>query len=193
MTFKNNISPLKLTQYSYFECPNCEEDIFLGTDLKERAKKEPNGFMAFCDHCQKRWMLSHIDGTIVGKDEIPVEFPLGHERTLVLLVQSDPSDTPIYIVVLGYLYYDKEGKVAVTNGKYYYNEHTCPTNYLKTEAVIHKGDTDPHGVFRFVRSIPVREAMKTLDVTADMLFDSNNHYDLMPRLFPEVTKTNREI
>jgi hypothetical protein len=42
--------------------------------------------------------------------------------------------------------------------EYYYNEHTCPTNFLLgVEQVDYKGDIDPHGVFEFVRVLSDEE------------------------------------
>ncbi len=40
---------------------------------------------------------------------------------------------------------------AWDNARYYFNEHTCPTNYMRDVAeIICEGDSDPHGVFEFV-------------------------------------------
>ena len=34
--------------------------------------------------------------------------------------------------------------------EFYYEEHSCPTNWLKPEMVYHDGDSDPHGLIEFV-------------------------------------------
>ena len=61
--------------------------------------------------------------------------------TLVLLKRNG-----IYLIVNGYG--DKE------HDQYFYNEHTCPTNYMgDVEAVIYEKDADPHGVFEWVATI----------------------------------------
>lgn len=72
-----------------------------------------------------------------------------HYKTLNLLV-IPPRDKPVYFVV--------EGIAAVGDppgeGKdYFYEEHSCPTNYVECEAIIYEGDEDPHGVFQFVRAV----------------------------------------
>jgi hypothetical protein len=37
------------------------------------------------------------------------------------------------------------------NSRYFYDEHTCPTNWVhEIEQIEFNGDTDPHGVFEFV-------------------------------------------
>jgi hypothetical protein len=39
--------------------------------------------------------------------------------------------------------------------RYYYNEGTCPTNYLGVLKVFDdEGDDDPHGIFEFVKCDP---------------------------------------
>ena len=60
--------------------------------------------------------------------------------TLVLLKRNG-----IYLVVNGY---------GNGNDAYFYNEHTCPTNYMDcVEAIIYEKDADPHGVFEWVATI----------------------------------------
>lgn len=45
----------------------------------------------------------------------------------------------------------------VEHQRYYYNEHTCPTNWFRNvEEIIFQKDKDPHGVFEFVSVEPGR-------------------------------------
>lgn len=37
--------------------------------------------------------------------------------------------------------------------EFLYNEHTCPTNYLRCEAIFDGDDEDPHGIFEYVDTI----------------------------------------
>lgn len=37
---------------------------------------------------------------------------------------------------------------------YFYDEHSCPTNYIRVEAVLTHDDNDPHGVFDHIRTAP---------------------------------------
>ena len=67
-------------------------------------------------------------------------------KTLVLLKFADA-----YFVVEGLGDVDDSLAEVKTHAEYYYNEHTCPTNFARCfEAIVHKGDFDPHGVFQFV-------------------------------------------
>lgn len=79
------------------------------------------------------------------------------EKTLTLL-RLDPQEHPVYFVVETY------GDPPATEDDrehlmYFYEEHSCPTNYIRCEAIISKNDTDPHGLFTYVRSIPRPKAL----------------------------------
>jgi len=72
----------------------------------------------------------------------------GHPIKLVLL-KVDPTDHPIYFVVEHRVYpsIDAPG----FNFQYFYEEHTCPTNWTKNiVGIIAQGDEDPHGFVEFV-------------------------------------------
>lgn len=68
-------------------------------------------------------------------------------KTLVLLHRDG-----VFIVVEGCATFEPLESVNEHN-EYFYNEHTCPTNYLQVEAVCIDGNMDPHGVFEFVRTV----------------------------------------
>jgi hypothetical protein len=64
---------------------------------------------------------------------------------------------PLLLVVKGENYSDFE-----PNHEYHYNEHTCPTNYLRRTVMLidlETLDTDPHGAFTYITNAP----MKTFD------------------------------
>lgn len=86
----------------------------------------------------------------------------GRPEDLVLL-KVDPAAHPLYFVIRERHYdftgYDDDGK---SRDEYFYGEHTCPTNWTGSiEAVISKGDPDPHGFATFVRRIPAPETMES--------------------------------
>jgi hypothetical protein len=58
------------------------------------------------------------------------------------------------------------GEFDIDNKRYFYEEHTCPTNYLGVEMVVdlNDGDTDPHGIFEFVGAIPYVDLENVDDV-----------------------------
>jgi len=66
----------------------------------------------------------------------------------------------MYLVVNGLRLKEHPTREVEPTGKhdeFYYNEHTCPTNYLRDVVeVIADGEVDPHGCFKFVTSVPKR-------------------------------------
>jgi hypothetical protein len=64
------------------------------------------------------------------------------------------------------------------NIRYFYNEHTCPTNWIgDVELISDDGDVDPHGFMKVVRIV---------DDPALPDDDINERDDQLVSLFPEV-------
>ena len=83
-------------------------------------------------------------------------------RTSVLLSLNVATAEPLHIVVPGMMFV-KQGKtieeelVEVNKtDKYFYEEHTCPSNYLGFPIKL-GNDTDPHGVFSHQQTILMPE------------------------------------
>jgi hypothetical protein len=38
-------------------------------------------------------------------------------------------------------------------GRYFYEEHSCPTNFIPVEEIFTATEGDPHGLFKHVRSV----------------------------------------
>ncbi len=68
---------------------------------------------------------------------------------LVLLKHYEIDD--LFIVVKGMCFGNKQEEEQ--NLAYYYNEHTCPVNYLGVDKIIYKGDSDVHGLFEYVKHV----------------------------------------
>lgn len=77
-----------------------------------------------------------------------------------------PEDAPIRFLVDSFLIVEKDEKPekseSLENQQYFYEEHTCPTNWLmKVEEVIDKnGNHDPHGAFKYVGTEIFKRRMK---------------------------------
>ena len=79
---------------------------------------------------------------------------------------QNPRTVPIYVLlayhkkeehfflVVEDKAYDHDGKGHDLDKSYYYNEHTCPTNWMGGSVIRlldgKEGDDDPHGIFQFV-------------------------------------------
>lgn len=123
-------------------CPHCGKDS--GCKINHLFGEHGRSWGPwYCGECGGRFMGTvGIDGQSAAIEKIEGG---GKIETLVLLRVTDPC----FVVVRGMRFADHED-----NSEYFYNEHTCPTNWApKIEAFIQDGDTDPHGVAGFVRVI----------------------------------------
>lgn len=92
------------------------------------------------------------------------------------VLRLDPQDKPIFFIVEAF---DPDQQEA---SRYYYEEGSCPTNYIsRVDTIIIDGDTDPHGLFEFMRS------------TEELEFKDRSHdpeaewVKVVPEAFPGVT------
>ena len=72
-----------------------------------------------------------------------------------VVITLKSNTTPPIILKLNALKYEHSQGLSQeeyeSNEKYFYDEHTCPTNWTSQIAeIIFEGDHDPHGVFQFV-------------------------------------------
>lgn len=152
----------------YFLCPSCKkhefevEHLFQGPEAvvawdeisgkHEEHVREVGPWQ--CDECDATWKVRvhPSDGTI---DVVPAPQRSWHNWDVLELARADK--TVIRLVVPG-LSFERERKLdeELERKRYYYEEHTCPTNYLHSAVIVTSGDpadwgdADPHGLFRFV-------------------------------------------
>ena len=124
----------------YVKCPSClTKDVPVG--------HLSVGFKAswYCDACGAKFDLIVL-GEGISTSIVPGERA---EKTQVTL----KSTGPMTILVEGRRY---RGPSSVEpDDAYYYNEHTCPVNYLGVLKVVDgSGDDDPHGIFEWVKTEP---------------------------------------
>lgn len=154
-----------LVERFHVACPHCgEEDgrvdhLFRGT---------PKSFGPwYCKSCRR----GYVGRVLAPKDVEVTPIDRSMPETLDLLMLP-PQDKPVYFVVKGLAVNgEMDGKA------YYYEEHSCPTNYIRCEAIISDDDDDPHGLFKFVRAMPMPGHWDE---------DGNNSFR---DLFPEVEPT----
>lgn len=100
-------------------------------------------------------------------------------KTLVLLKLYDREKVPVYFVVEGVCHLvDRPGEDHFDAERYYYDDHSCPTNYVPVEAVFTPCEDDPHGVFDYVRTAWYPAAY-------DEAKASGNGEEFLRSLFPE--------
>jgi hypothetical protein len=180
---------MKTSLYTAFHCPKCD-DVFLKIPVdelagfRERQVKGSSTRQSWqCGGCLTQLMFDFESDTIQILEE---GHPGSSSKNLVLL-KLVPTDKPIYLLVEGYTHYDKHGKYN-PDQSYFYNEHTCPTNYLQSVLKIYEGDDgDPHGLFQFVRNARMTDVLEKLNLTADELLSGNEHHHLLTsHIFPEI-------
>ena len=89
-------------------------------------------------------------------------------KTYDLLVLP-PQDTPVYFIVER----EDDPQFPETDAQrtLLYESHSCPTNWLKPVYMVHDGDSDPHGLIRYVANrhestLPPDEDVSPNDRTA---------------------------
>lgn len=147
----------------YFRCPHCGKGEHSASHL---GVGQPFGPW-YCDEC---------GGSFVGKREADgrIALELRDERkvTTVDVLVLQPQDKPVFFVVEGMRFEgltvaqrlraaaEKVAGQPITTAiderdetehkSFYYESHSCPTNWLKPVMVYHDGDPDPHGLIEFV-------------------------------------------
>ena len=116
-----------------------------------------------------------MQGEVVEKSRVVLRKveERGYFGRAMALLKLESADGPVYFVVEG-LVSDEDVKEQQKHARYFYEEHSCPTNWIdQTAAVIHNGDADPHGFLEFVRIVEVPEGKD---------FSDDNEWAI---LFPE--------
>ncbi|MRT30868.1 hypothetical protein [Herbaspirillum sp. CAH-3] len=133
---------------TFIRCPHCDGDEFPVDHILNGTWKRSFGPW-YCDTC---------GGSFRGtKDDVgQIDLELLDERkvqTLDLLVLQ-PQAKPVYFVLRGMRFEGPKFDGYPDNKEFFYEEHSCPTNWLRNiQTLIHDDDDDPHGLIEFVRSI----------------------------------------
>lgn len=168
------VKPIAVTQH-YVACPWCGKNT--ESTIDHLLDNEDTQVRWYCHACGEKIAIRFKAGKVfVGK--VP-----GAKlcNSLVLLRHGD-----IALVVKGLKFQEN----LAGDSSYYYNEHTCPTNYMRDVKVIinlRTGETDPHGIFKYVKEVPYDPAIeecisddrlaKILQVTCDDLLKLKNSPD----------------
>jgi ribosomal protein L37AE/L43A len=129
-------------------CPACQKPSGTLDHLKQNTET-----LWYCDECGVRYKLVLKDGRV----EVTATADRTEKRLVVLKREG------FYLIVEGLVFIGADAPDAGEhNHAYFYNEHTCPTNYLKrVKAVVEKSegrimclDPDPHGCFEYVATLP---------------------------------------
>jgi hypothetical protein len=70
---------------------------------------------------------------------------------------------PIYFVVEGLSEWPLSLDEMNQHQKYFYEQHTCPTNFIRIPLIAVDGDVDPHGIFEFVEAVWMMDEYDSAD------------------------------
>lgn len=140
---------VELKTQRYFTCPNgCAhrmtvEHLLDANDGGPRRSAGP----WYCDECGQGWKLTY------DVDSVDVEPAGGKKVDQFVILELPPQTEPVRFKVRASRV-DRELDESVD--VYFYEEHTCPTNWLRRVEEVSVGeDDDPHGLFKHVRTYDV--------------------------------------
>lgn len=138
-------------RHQHIVCPQCgAEDQFQWGHLSPGQTFGP----WWCDHCG-----FGLEGRVNGAG-LPDAWPVTSQSAspgFILLKMTVRSQGDVFFVLRKLVFRepnDDDHDVDVYQ-RYYFEEHTCPTNFVPVEAVLEDQDADPHGVFEYVAWRPV--------------------------------------
>jgi hypothetical protein len=152
-------------------CPHCDAT---GGSIDHLLPMHP-GLLAgpwYCDTCGGAYS---IRVTAIGA--VTVEKSPGRKIETRDVLILPPQDKPVYFVVSGMRFegapWQRPDDDPKEQKRYFYEEHSCPVNWLKPEVVWYDGDSDPHGVIEYVATVDVAAIPPEEDVTP------NEHNDAL--------------
>ena len=137
----------KTTNVVYIDCPHCGAIKEDGPGVVSHLFGGDTTFGPWhCRECGKG-----IKGTVKGETVLIEKVRNTIDKSFVLL-RLDPQPQSIFFIVKGMIH-NKE--INDSGSRYFYNEGTCPTNYMQdVQKIIVGQDDDPHGLCEFIKMIP---------------------------------------
>lgn len=152
MKFYAEKTPI-IETHQFAQCAHCDFNLGCIDNLINKISFET---CWYCDKCGKQTDLKFSNGKLETR-----QFEGLARKEIAVFLKCGK----VGLIVRGADY----GR-GYDNIIYYYNEHTCPTNYITNVVKIldlENFDTDPHGIFEFVSAVPW-----------DDKFDSDNLLEL---------------
>ena len=138
----------------YIACPHCGK----ATTLDYTQDNTAGPWQHRHSKCGGSFMYQYVNGSAVTG---PISGEPDSAPILSLLVLP-PQKDPVYFI-LGNSGYRHQKPEINLDLDYYYNSHSCPTNWLDDiQAVIIQDDADPHGLLQHVRSVLKVDADKEI-------------------------------
>lgn len=163
----------------YVHCPHCGAKDNLVSHLFNDPIESSFGPW-YCDSCGGSYK-----GRVIEENWV-VLTPLEESRIpQYVLLEIPPREESIFFITTGMAFRKLGNDIDDEKRKneYFYNEHTCPTNWLKdVQMIAYDGNLDPHGIARYVRHVDKPSLDHELD----------DDYEFVENNFPEIEK-GREL
>lgn len=88
----------------------------------------------------------------------------------------------VYFVVEGLSEWPATLEEVNYRAKYFYETHSCPTNFVQVALIAVDGDADPHGIFEFVDSVWMMDE-----------YGSGNRKEYLIEVFPQIKGGERYV
>lgn len=164
---------LRLTTHKFFLCPKCQK-----TEHRYDHLDAGDGFGPwYCDECgcAFKGQIGKVSGALLP--DVTILENTSKQRTLVLLRLDRGDGSPLWFITEGMVF---DGKpINPERDRYYYEEHSCPTNYVHCCTIVDGEDADPHGVFKYVATVPRPSDFDDVD----------RDYEELRKLFPQLAGT----
>lgn len=139
-------------------CPHCLERHQHNAQLSFKVYKDCKESVEIkrdnveCDVCLRLFNIKFDKAT----HEVEINYSEAKNSLVLLRSINNEGKDPIFVLVKS-VQPSKLKDWDHADDLYYFNEHTCPTNYIDVEMIVYQSDPDPHGVFEFVRRIYLDE------------------------------------
>jgi hypothetical protein len=170
-------SKTALYRHEFLICPWCDKESGCRVDHLYEDNQFAAGFGPwYCHECRRG-----IEGRVLSPGNVEVRKSMtksGFSRSMALLKLEGKEVTTFF--VMEHDRYrsgdptDETDEANQSHQRYFFEEHSCPTNWLREcVVVIVDKDCDPHGFLEFVRAV---------DVSDDFDVDDDSNW---PAVFPE--------
>jgi hypothetical protein len=136
---------VQATTKLFVSCPTCKKGEFRIDQIPVGAQYGPWE----CRICYAYAMVRRLSSV-----DTQIDAAEGRKQTPITVTLQSRTEPKIILKLNAWKYEFSQNNTPEEfqeHERYYYNEHTCPTNFVsQIEQIIFEGDRDPHGVFEFV-------------------------------------------
>ena len=135
----------------FVRCPNGCDHEFEVEHMLDKPDRSPKAGPWYCEDCGDGWNLEQVEDFISMTKHHENQRP----RRVVIL-EIPPQTEPIRFKLYRWSYGEKTQEERAESDRYFFDEHTCMTNWFSDVQEVYLGDEpDPHGLAQFVEARPL--------------------------------------